>query len=130
MAFGDLATQIILFIAVIGLATGVVAGMKVHVDKTASSMALQQSRISDKIETDITIEIVSYETGTPNQVVAYIKNTGNKVLDINKTDAYLDDLRVPRLAVNRSIEVIADTDTTNTGYWDPGEEALIKIRTS
>jgi archaellum component FlaG (FlaF/FlaG flagellin family) len=126
MAFGDLAVHMIIFIAVISLATGLTIVMKNQVDHTTGSLILQQKRIADTLKTDITIEVVSHDS-VSHYTYVYLKNTGETKIDIAKTDIYSNNIWIPRNIINRTIEVLPDSDTINVGTWDPGEEILIRI---
>lgn len=126
MAFGNLATHLILFIAAISIATGVVVGMKTHVEQTANSIGIQQERLSSSLRTEMTIEVIKHVESSDTTYV-YMKNTGNAKIDIEKIDVFTNSLRVPRNDTNRTIEVLSDTDTKNTGVWDPGEAVKVEI---
>jgi archaellum component FlaF (FlaF/FlaG flagellin family) len=57
----------------------------------------------------------------------YLKNTGQTLLDPSKFDVYIDGIRIPRNDSNRTIEVLADTDTINLGILDPKEGLHIQV---
>ena len=126
MGFSDLATQIIMFIAVITVATGLIVVFNASITEASSSIRIRTDTLSQTMRTDITIDMVSYEAST-NTTFVYVRNTGRTMLNVNQTDVYLNGFRVPRNETFRSIEVIEDTDLINPGAWDPTEQVLIKI---
>ena len=126
MGFSDLASQIIMFIAVITVATGLVVAFNSSVTEASNSMRIRTDSLSLTMRTDVTIDMVSYEDAT-NTTFVYVRNTGRTMLDINQTDIYLNGLRVPRNSTYRTIEILEDTDVINPGIWDPTEQVLIKI---
>lgn len=126
MAFGTLTTHLIIFIAAISLATGLVVAMKTQVDKTTNSLITQQERLTGSLETEIKIEVIWHNT-TLNRTKVYVRNIGDALIKISKVDVFTDDGWIPRNVGNRTIEVLNDTDTVNIGVWDPGEEVLIII---
>ena len=58
--------------------------------------------------------------------IIYVKNTGKTQLSTTDLDVYIDSSRFPRNDTNRTITLMSDTDTTNTGNWDPEEIVMIQ----
>ena len=125
MGFSGVVSQLIMFIAVLFVATGLVIVFKGFMDSTTSSIVIQQNRVSDQLETDITIEVIDYDNTTATTTV-YAKNTGKTKLKIDLVDIYIDEERFPRNDSNRTITVLSDTEIINLGIWDPKE--VIKIQ--
>ena len=120
----NVVASLILFIAVMALATTTTIVFKNYLDKSSSAVNQQQSKSVDIMKTDFIIALSSYdEIGT---TYIYVKNTGSTRFAETDIDFYIDGKRVPRNDTNRSIDVTADTDTTNTDIWDPGEELEIQ----
>jgi archaellum component FlaG (FlaF/FlaG flagellin family) len=126
MGFSDLATQIIMFIAVITVATGLVIAFNSSVTEASNSMKVKTDSLSLTMRTDVTIDMVSYEEAS-NTTFVYVRNTGKTMLTTNQTDVYLNGFRIPRNESHRTIEVLEDTDNLNIDIWDPTEQILIKI---
>lgn len=124
MGFGEIASSLILFISVLILTTGVVVALKQHFDETSNVINEEQKKVIDELKTDITIDLINYRSDD-NETDVYVKNTGSTTLDINKIDIYVNNDRIPRNIVNRSIDILSDTEVKNIGYWDNSE--LIKI---
>ncbi|RJQ18098.1 hypothetical protein C4573_00040 [Candidatus Woesearchaeota archaeon] len=126
MGFANVASMLILLIAALSITTGVVLSLKDYYDKTTSAVTLEQTRLSEQLKTDITIEVVDFDNLT-NTTYAYVKNSGAQRLDVAKVDIYLDDVRIPRNETNRTIAVIPDTEVLNNETWDTKEVALITV---
>ncbi|MFW6231199.1 MAG: hypothetical protein ACOC32_04220, partial [Nanoarchaeota archaeon] len=126
MGFSGLASQIIMFIAVITVASGLVIVFNTSISETSSSIEAKTDTLALTMKTDVTIDMISYDDAT-NTTYVYIKNTGKTTLTTNNTDIYLNGFRVERNISKRTIEVLSDTDTINPGSWDPKEQVLIKV---
>lgn len=126
MGFSGLASQMIMFIAVITIASGVVIVVNSNIQEATSSVETHTDSLAMSIKTDITIDLISHQNDE-NVTYVYIKNTGKTKLRLNETDVFFNGFRIPRNISNRSIEVLSDTDSINSGVWDPEEEVLIKI---
>lgn len=120
----NVVASLILFIAVMALATTTTIVFKNYMDRSGSAVAEQQTRNTDIIQTNFRIAIATYNEQT---TTAYVKNTGSTRFEPEDIDLYIDGIRIPRNESNRSISVTTDTDTTNTGIWDPQEELEIQI---
>lgn len=127
MGMGNISSHLIMFIAVLSVSTLVVGVFNDQMDMTANSIVTQQNWLSQQIKTDISIEVVTFINGTENQTYIYLENTGATTLDINDVDVYIGGIRIPRNISDRTIEVLADTEVTNTGYWDPKEQVKIRV---
>ena len=126
MGFSDLATQIIMFVAVITVATGLIVVFNASITEASNSIRIRTDTLSLTMKTDISIDMIAYDSAT-NTTYVYVRNTGKTMLTTNQTDVYLNGFRVPRNETFRTIEVIEDTDLINPGIWDPTEQVLIKI---
>lgn len=78
-AFGDVVSALILFIAVIGISTGLVIAMKNYAVSTQDSMRNQNEVMNNQLRTIIDISHVSYNS-TSNDIYIYIKNLGSTQL--------------------------------------------------
>lgn len=83
-AFGDVVSTLILFIAVIGISTGLVIAMKNYAFNTQSSMDFQNKVLNDKLRTSIEIINVVYDDSN-NRLLIFTKNLGQTNL---RTDAF------------------------------------------
>lgn len=116
--------NLILFISVMGMAATVVAVFKTMLDDSTSAAAREKQRAVNVMQTSFTIPSASYSAGT---VFVYVKNTGDASFDPDDMDIYLDGIRIPRNATNRTVQVTADTDLSDVGTWDPGEELEFNV---
>lgn len=116
--------SLILFIAVMALATTTTIVFKNYLDKSSGAVNEQQQKSVDIMKTSFEIAIATYDSGT---IRAYVKNTGSTRFDPQDIDLYIDGTRIPRNSGNRTIAVTSDTDTINSGIWDPQEELEIEI---
>ncbi len=120
--------SLILFIAVMALATTTTIVFKNYLDKSANAVNTQQTKSVDVMQTSFTIDSAAYNGVNTTRI--YVKNTGSTQFDPGNIDVYLNGVRIPRSNANRTINVTPDTDTINTGIWDPGEELEIDINHS
>ena len=111
--------NLILFVAVMGMAGATVFVFKTIMDSSTSAASDESSRTTDIVQTDFAITSTQYVSGT---VYVYVKNIGRTSIDPNTMDVYIDGIRIPRNGTSRTVQVDSDTDTVNPGIWDPKEE--------
>ncbi len=124
MGFSNIATTIIMFIAVLILATSVIITLRTNVDQTQASMRTQADLLNNQIKTNTDITSSNYSAGT---TTVYIINNGKTLLKLDRIDIYLDNEFIPRNDSNRTIEIEPSTDTKNPGLWDPNEIVKIEV---
>ncbi len=120
----NVVAALILFIAVMALATTTTIVFKNYIDKSQGAVNEQQKKNIDIIKTDFIIPLATYDG--VNTTYIYVKNTGSTRFATTDIDLYIDGVRIPRNDTNRTITVTPDTDTINTNIWDPQEELEIK----
>lgn len=121
----DVITQAIMFIAVLSIAAGLLVAFKNYSDETESVFIEKGDKYNQIMQTDIMIDSLHYNNATSTLSI-YVRNTGKTVMKTGEVDVYIDNIRLPRLASNRTMEVTADTDNVNIGLWDPKEILLIR----
>jgi archaellum component FlaF (FlaF/FlaG flagellin family) len=126
MGMSTIITHVILFIAVISIASGLLIGIKNFADQSESAFNTKKDEFNQQIGTDITIEVIHYNNQT-DQTSIFVKNTGLTIMKPSQIDVYIDGLRIPRNDTNRSIAVLSDTDTVDIGFWNPKEELKIVV---
>lgn len=126
MGASTVVTHMILFIAVLGIATGLLVGLKTFSDNAESSFKTQSDAFQNQIKTSIAIELVHYNNETETTKV-YVKNTGETKHRLGEIDVYLNGERIPRNETNRTIGVLSDTERTEEGVWNKKEKILIEI---
>lgn len=120
MGFGTVAASIILFIAILTVASGFVILMNTYAQETSTSMTMQHERLSQELRTDITISDLNYSEG---EITLYVINTGKTDLMLDRTDVYVSGERIER--TSRTITLEQDTKITEPPIWSPNE--IVKI---
>ncbi|MFA6088583.1 MAG: hypothetical protein WC755_01850 [Candidatus Woesearchaeota archaeon] len=124
MGASTVAAQVILFIAIIGITTGLVVVFNNYVDETTSSTRSQWQMMSNNLKTDVTITSIGYAKDEISNTTIYLLNTGKTKLDVNQTDIYLDGY-VSRDDAGRKIIIEPSTDVLDVGIWN--EKEVLKI---
>ncbi|MFT4326107.1 MAG: hypothetical protein ACMXYK_01250 [Candidatus Woesearchaeota archaeon] len=125
MGFGDIASQIILFISIVTLTAGVAILLGGYANQTSQSLQVQQNTLVDEIRTDFRITSVAHFSGNPDTIILYVKNTGRTAHVLDNIEVFISGLRVEH--GNRVITVEADTDIGNPLHWDRGEIIRIDV---
>lgn len=120
----SVASQVILFIAVISITTGLVAVFNNYVQETTSSTRIQWQLMSNNLKTDVTITSIDYKSDSPDNTTIYVLNTGKVKLDLNETDVYLEGF-VSRDGSSRYLIIEPSTDDVDIGIWN--EKEVVKI---
>jgi archaellum component FlaF (FlaF/FlaG flagellin family) len=126
MGFSSITATLIMFIAVMGLATGVIVVMKTSVDETSASLSIRSDILKNTLQTEMDISSISYNNITETTTVN-IQNVGKTKLKLEYVDIFVDGAFIPRNSTNRTIYVQASTDTKNPGIWDPHEILEIQV---
>lgn len=129
MGFSTITSHIIMFIAVMSMATGLVVVFKSYVDESNGAMSEQWKIMSNNLKTDVTIMSTDFDNST-NITTVSVLNTGKTRLDPAYVDVYIDDLFVPRTTSDRTVEVEPSTDSKNSGIWDSNEVLIIEVNQS
>ena len=85
----------------------------------------QQELLNSKMVSRIVIESFAYNT-IEDQIIAFVRNTGEKTLDPETIDVYLNGDRITK-DEDFSAVVTGDTDSINAGLWDKTEILRIVI---
>jgi len=122
MGFGNVASHLILFIALLSVTTTVAILFKGYITESGAALRVRQDLMASNLKTDITITNVNYNT-THNYTTITILNSGKTKLTVNLTDVFIDGLRYLRNTTARNLSVLNDTELVNPGIWDPDESA-------
>jgi archaellum component FlaG (FlaF/FlaG flagellin family) len=125
MGFGEIASTTIMFIAVLSAATLLAFVFNNYAHSTTTSIGSRQAYLNNQIKTDISIENVVYNS-TGGTIKMYVRNTGDSKMDVVYISAFIASTWLNNNTENSSIYVLPDTDTKNTGIWDPKEILLIE----
>jgi archaellum component FlaF (FlaF/FlaG flagellin family) len=124
MGFDSVASQAIIFIAVISASAFLVMAFQAHLTDSTSTMAARQKAITLQMQSEIFIESVYYND-TASQILIYAKNTGRTQMYPSDISTYINNLWVRN--TSRTIEILTDTNNVNTAVWDPKEVILITV---
>ena len=127
MGFGAIAANMLMFIAVVMIAGGFVVLINSYAQDTTVSLQMQKDRLMDELRTDVTITAVSYNDSIP-RVRVYILNTGKITLNAERSDLYIDGIRVER--TDRTLLIEPDTKLSDLPTWEPQEILRITVDTS
>lgn len=89
-AFGSVASTLIMFIAIVGISTGVVLSFKGYIEETQSSLSYQNELTVSKLKTSLSITYVNYNS-TSEQVYVYVKNVGESTLRPTNFDLFINE---------------------------------------
>ncbi len=125
----NVVTHLILFIAVLGIATGVVVSFKSFSDDAQTSMDARSKAFQDKLKTSFTIEVVHHDD-EKNITRIYARNTGEKSHRIEDIGVYINSVRIPQREENMTIKILEDTIKANEGedIWDKGEKIYVNVQ--
>jgi len=123
MGFSESVTQMIMFIAVVTIASSLVFIFNSQISQSVGAVTIRQQYLSNQMRTAIQIESVRYND---EQIVAFVKNVGDSMLHPNQTTVYVNNERIP-LNENVSHIIEPDTDIRNVGIFDPNEILKITI---
>jgi archaellum component FlaG (FlaF/FlaG flagellin family) len=118
MGFETVATQLLFFIAVVGLSAGVLAVFADYLQISMGAVRDRQTHITSQLRTDIRISSIDNSSG---YLHIYVKNIGDEILRSDCVELYVDGAWV----------TVIDSRKTNpaTGaqmsYWRPGETLKI-----
>ena len=90
-AFGSVVSTLILFIAVVGVSTGLVIAFKNYISDTQTALNVQNDVTSNKLKSAISITNIYYNS-TSNQTFIYVKNIGQLKLYTKNFDLFVDNL--------------------------------------
>ncbi|MGM5482028.1 MAG: hypothetical protein ACQESF_01060 [Nanobdellota archaeon] len=127
MGASTVVTHMILFIAVLGIASGLLIGLKNFSDNAESSFKSQSDAFNNQMKTSFEIEVVHYNNNTETTHI-YVRNTGETKHKPEDIDVYIDGIRFPRNETNRTIKIIDDTEVIEKGIWNNKEKILIKAK--
>lgn len=87
--FGDAASALILFIAVLAISVGLVVAFQNFVVETQDSLEDQNDLTSNKLRTSLSITNIVYNS-TSNNVSVYVKNIGQTQLTTEFIDLFVN----------------------------------------
>ena len=124
MGFGTLFVQVITLALIIIVIVGAATLMKDSFLNSRDSYNTITEQRMQKMDESIQIMSSNYFNQT---LTAHVRNTGRTIIDFEKMDFYVNDVRIPRDPANMSITIRNVTHIKNPGIWDPLEEIEVKI---
>ena len=89
--FGSVVSTLIMFIAIVGVSTGLVIAFKGFMLDTQSSMRIQNDITNKQLQSAISISNIVYNSSN-NKLYVYVKNIGTITHTPKLYDVFLDDL--------------------------------------
>lgn len=123
-AFGSVVSTLIMFIAIVGVTTGIVISFENYVSEAQSSFSSQNELASNKLKTAVSIINTDYNSSS-NVLYVYVKNIGESKLRPQNFDVFLDDAYV----VNYNVTQAADFSTIMT-LMDLQDTGVVQIPTT
>jgi archaellum component FlaG (FlaF/FlaG flagellin family) len=88
-AFGSVVSTLIMFIAIVGVTTGMVIAFQNYISKTQSSFSSQNELTSNKLKTALSITN-EYYNATSTNLTVFVKNIGETQLPIKNFDVFVN----------------------------------------
>ncbi len=126
MGFSTIGSFIVMFFGFLILVSSGLMIFGAIVENSASLSSLQKEE-KERAETSINIlNITQYKENEENIVTFHIINDGNRKLDKDDLDIYIDGYRIPRDSENRTVYFKYE-NRVNPLHWDPGEIIVANI---
>jgi len=128
LGFSSIGGFIILFFALIIIASSFMIIQGRLVDSTTLTFDTQQQKLATEMQTKIDIINISFDNTTaPDTTTLNIKNTGHNKINIEFIDIFIDNIKIPRYDSNRTINFAPDSLTINPLHWDQDETIIIEV---
>lgn len=126
MGFSSIVTYVVMFFSLIIVVTTIVM-IYGNIMETNMVLTEQQEIAEERLKTSINIyNVTHYSAPSPDETLIYVLNDGNRKLELNDTDVFINGTRIPRDENNRTI-IFNGTNILNPLHWDPGETILINV---
>ncbi len=122
MGFSTVATQLIFFIAILGISAGLISIFSGYVDEASGAMSDKQQHITDQLRTDIIVTNIDNSSG---HLHVFAKNIGDYTLDTECVELYVDSGWV-NLGAAQIVDPSTDTAVT---VWAPEDTIQLKPST-
>ncbi len=122
MSFGEVATQLILFIAIMGIVAGLVVYFNDYIASTRGAMGDQRKYVTSQLRTEITIPTVYYAAQPGNDDVwVYVKNVGKETLGTDCVNVFVDNKFIELAAA----DIVYAGNLSEADLWRPEETLLL-----
>ena len=121
--FGEVASTLIMFIAVIGITAAVVVAMSGYVSDTGDAVEVQHDLMNNQLRTALDIGSVYYQDG---ELGVYVKNVGSTRLDVEDFSIFMSE----NFYMGSDFDVVSASGGGEVDLLQPGETVLFKKNTS
>jgi len=122
MGFGEVASQVIMFIAIVTISLAFVFMLNDMNQSTQSALSSKQKIENDKLMTELSFDLVDYKDGKLN---IFIKNIGETKIRLDTISIYLDGVFLSNETITK--EIIAETDLNDVGIFNRNEILKMNI---
>jgi len=123
MGFATVAANAVLIGTVIFIAVSLEVATHSYLVATNEALTERNENMMMLADESIVIESVSYDPDEGTTTISG-KNDGSTKLITGTMDIYIDDIRIPREELNRTIDV---SEVINAGLLDPGEGFSMEV---
>ncbi|MDD3264020.1 MAG: hypothetical protein PHT94_03945 [Candidatus Nanoarchaeia archaeon] len=123
MGFGDVASQVIMFISIVTISLAFVFMLNDMNQSTQSALSSKQKIENDKLMSSLSFDLIDYRNGNLN---IYIKNIGETKIKLETISFYLDGEFLSNETITK--EIISETDINDIGIFNKNE--ILKINLS
>lgn len=124
MGFGNIISQVILFMSIMVTLVVISLVFNSYINTTNNSLQAQHENVVNRLETSFNIVNVTYDELNTN-VKLHLRNTGSIKVDPSRVDLFVGNYRFSREEIN--VTILESTNLINPLHWDPGEILVIKI---
>ncbi|MGM5485355.1 MAG: hypothetical protein ACQEP1_05800 [Nanobdellota archaeon] len=124
MGFGNVISQVILFMSVLLAVVMLTMVHKGYISTTDQSFESQNKELFRKFDTSFEITDADYDAGE-SRISLQVENTGSVKLDPEQVDIFIDDERIKRDSSAKEIEI--KDNLVNDNHWDSGEKIEINV---
>lgn len=122
MSFGEVATQLILFIAIMGIVAGLVVYFNDYIASTRGAMGDQRRYVTSQLRTEITIPTVYYQAQVGNDDIwVYVKNVGKETMNTDCINVFVDNKFI-ELAAS---DIVYAGNLSEADLWRPDDTLLL-----
>jgi len=126
LGFSSIGAFMMMFFGLIIIVSTIVI-IQTNLLESASIAYEEGDRLTRVINSRFDILNISYEDATdPDTTTMYVQNTGAEKLLPGDLDIFIDEIYIPKMEANRTIE-FASVNKLNPMHWDPDEVLKIDI---
>jgi archaellum component FlaF (FlaF/FlaG flagellin family) len=127
MGFDGIASQAIMFIAVLGASTLLVSMFTQQLQGTTNAINTKQDSLNAQLLTAMAIESATLNTSN-GILTAYAKNTGTTKLQLTTLSIYVNNYYLN--STQKNVTIASNVNSTTPTVWDSKEVIKIVVNTS